>query len=81
MRAKDKEGRRKGDAEAAQEETSQERGGQGELASEQPNDRQTEPEMSGEIPSVNTFNKITQLHSVCLCMCVCPCVCVCVHAV
>lgn len=63
MNAKNKEGRRRGAAEAAQEEPSLESGGQGELArSEQPNDRQAEPEMSGEIPFVNTFNKITQLH-------------------
>lgn len=41
------------------------------LAREQPNDRQTEPEMSGEIPPVNTFNKIIQLRSVCVCVCVC----------
>lgn len=74
MKAKNKEGRRRGAAEAAQEEPSPESGGQGELArSEQPNDRQAEPEMSGEIPSVNTFNKITQLHFVCVCVCVGAC--------
>lgn len=62
MRAKNKETGEHRDAEAAQEETSPESDGQGELVSNQPNDRQTAPEMSGEIPSEHTFSKITQLH-------------------